>query len=139
MISCGGQATIPIVAAVSSVTDVSYAEIVASVSSSSAGPGTRANIDEFTRTTARGVELVGGAQRGRAIIILNPANPPITMRNTVMVAFDPAADRDAIAASVVEHGRARRRIRSRLFASSRAPVRRSLNRAGKDSRECRSC
>jgi acetaldehyde dehydrogenase len=102
MISCGGQATIPIVAAISDVTDVPYAEIVASVSSASAGPGTRANIDEFTRTTARGVELVGRAQRGRAIIILNPADPPITMRNTVMAAVDPDADRDAIAASILD-------------------------------------
>jgi acetaldehyde dehydrogenase len=101
MISCGGQATIPMVAAVSRVTAVPYAEIVASVSSASAGPGTRANIDEFTRTTARGVELVGGADRGRAIIILNPAEPPITMRNTVFAAIDPDADRDAIAASIV--------------------------------------
>ncbi len=102
MISCGGQATIPIVAAISDVTEVPYAEIVASVSSASAGPGTRANIDEFTQTTARGVELVGRAERGRAIIILNPAEPPITMRNTVMAAVDPEADRDAIAASIVE-------------------------------------
>lgn len=101
MISCGGQATIPIVAAVSRVTEVDYAEIVASVSSASAGPGTRANIDEFTQTTARGVEIVGGARRGRAIIVLNPAVPPITMRSTVMVAIDPDADRDQIAASIV--------------------------------------
>jgi acetaldehyde dehydrogenase len=102
MISCGGQATIPMVAAVSRVVPVPYAEIVASVSSASAGPGTRANIDEFTQTTARGVELVGGAQRGRAIIILNPAEPPITMRNTVFAAIPPDADRDAIAGSVLE-------------------------------------
>lgn len=102
LISCGGQATIPIVAAVSRVTPVAYGEIVASVASDSAGPGTRANIDEFTQTTARGVEAVGGAARGRAIMILNPAEPPITMRNTVMAAIDPEADRDAIAASVVD-------------------------------------
>lgn len=102
LISCGGQATIPIVAAVSRVTPVPYGEIVASVSSDSAGPGTRANIDEFTRTTARGIERVGGAERGRAIIVLNPAEPPITMRNTVMAAIDPDADRDAIAASIVD-------------------------------------
>jgi acetaldehyde dehydrogenase len=100
MISCGGQATIPMVHAVSRVTAVPYAEIVASVSSASAGPGTRANIDEFTRTTARGVEAVGGAQRGRAIIVLNPAEPPITMRNTVFAAIEPDADRDAISASI---------------------------------------
>lgn len=101
MISCGGQATIPMVSAVSRVTDVPYAEIVASVASASAGPGTRANIDEFTQTTARGVEEVGGASRGRAIIILNPADPPPLMRNTVFCAFAPDADRDAIAESVV--------------------------------------
>jgi acetaldehyde dehydrogenase len=106
MISCGGQATIPMVAAVSRVTPVPYAEIVASVSSASAGPGTRANIDEFTQTTARGVEVVGGAGRGRAIMILNPAQPPITMRNTVMAAIDPDADRDAVAASVVQQAAA---------------------------------
>ena len=100
LISCGGQATIPMVAAVSRVTAVPYAEIVASVSSASAGPGTRANIDEFTQTTARGVELVGGAERGRAIIILNPADPPLLMRNTVFAAVEPDADRDAIAASI---------------------------------------
>jgi acetaldehyde dehydrogenase len=101
LISCGGQATIPMVAAVSRVTEVPYAEIVASVASVSAGPGTRANIDEFTRTTARGVELVGGARHGRAIIVLNPAEPPITMRNTVFCAIDPEADRDALTAPIV--------------------------------------
>ena len=83
MVTCGGQATIPIVAAVSRVAPVHYAEIVASVSSRSAGPGTRANIDEFTRTTAKGIEVVGGAARGKAIIILNPAEPPMIMRDTV--------------------------------------------------------
>ena len=101
MISCGGQATIPVVAAVSRVTDVPYAEIVAAVSSASAGPGTRANIDEFTQTTARGVELIGGAAKGRAIIILNPAEPPITMRSTVFVAISPDADRDDIKRSII--------------------------------------
>ena len=100
MITCGGQATIPMVAAVSRVTTVSYAEIVASVSSVSAGPGTRANIDEFTRTTSRGVEGIGGAERGKAIIILNPAEPPMIMRDTIFCAVDPDADRDAISASV---------------------------------------
>src|SRR4029077_10235159 len=83
MVSCGGQATIPMVAAVSRVQPVAYAEIVSTVASKSAGPGTRKNIDEFTRTTARGLERVGGAERGKAIIILNPAEPPIIMRNTV--------------------------------------------------------
>jgi len=101
MITCGGQATIPMVAAVSRAATVSYAEIVASVSSMSAGPGTRANIDEFTRTTAAGVETIGGAQRGKAIIILNPAEPPMIMRDTIFCAVAPDADRDAIVQSVV--------------------------------------
>jgi acetaldehyde dehydrogenase len=100
MVTCGGQATIPIVAAVSRVTAVPYAEIVASVSSRSAGPGTRANIDEFTHTTALGVERVGGAERGKAIIILNPAEPPLLMRDTIFCAIAADADRDAITASI---------------------------------------
>jgi acetaldehyde dehydrogenase len=83
MVTCGGQATIPMVAAVSQVAKVHYAEIVSSIASKSAGPGTRANIDEFTQTTARGIEQVGGAARGKAIIILNPAEPPVMMRGTV--------------------------------------------------------
>jgi acetaldehyde dehydrogenase len=91
MVTCGGQATIPIVAAVSQVARVQYAEIVASVSSRSAGPGTRANIDEFTRTTARAIETIGRAERGKAIIILNPAVPPMIMRDTV---FTLSADAD---------------------------------------------
>ncbi|MFI5760684.1 acetaldehyde dehydrogenase (acetylating) [Streptomyces sp. NPDC051563] len=100
MITCGGQATIPMVYAVSRVVPVAYAEIVASVASVSAGPGTRANIDEFTRTTARGIEEIGGADRGKAIIILNPADPPVIMRDTVFCAIPADADREAIAASV---------------------------------------
>jgi acetaldehyde dehydrogenase len=101
MVTCGGQATIPIVAAVSRVTAVPYAEIVASVSSRSAGPGTRANIDEFTETTARAIEQVGGARRGKAIIILNPADPPLIMRDTVYLLTGPA-DQKAVRDSIHE-------------------------------------
>ncbi|SKG75006.1 acetaldehyde dehydrogenase (acetylating) [Mycobacteroides abscessus] len=100
MITCGGQATIPIVYAVSRVVEVAYAEIVASVASVSAGPGTRANIDEFTKTTSKGVEVIGGAKRGKAIIILNPADPPMIMRDTIFCAIPEDADRAAIAASI---------------------------------------
>ncbi|MEM5346395.1 acetaldehyde dehydrogenase, partial [Paraburkholderia azotifigens] len=99
MVTCGGQATIPMVAAVSRVAPVHYAEIVASISSKSAGPGTRANIDEFTETTSRAIEQVGGARRGKAIIVLNPAEPPLIMRDTVYCLSEPA-DQDAIAESV---------------------------------------
>lgn len=99
MVTCGGQATIPMVAAVSRVAKVHYAEIVASVSSRSAGPGTRANIDEFTRTTARGIEEVGGAAKGKAIIILNPAEPPMIMRDTVFTLSE-GGNEEAIRASV---------------------------------------
>jgi acetaldehyde dehydrogenase len=100
MVTCGGQATIPMVAAVARVADkVHYAEIVASVSSRSAGPGTRANIDEFTRTTARAIEVVGGAARGKAIIILNPAEPPMIMRDTVFTLSEGASE-DQIRRSV---------------------------------------
>jgi acetaldehyde dehydrogenase len=102
MITCGGQATIPMVRAVSRVTPVPYAEIVASVASRSAGPGTRANIDEFTEITGQAVADVGGAERGKAIIILNPVEPPMIMRDTVFCMIAAEADRAAIAASVHE-------------------------------------
>jgi acetaldehyde dehydrogenase len=105
MVTCGGQATIPMVAAVSRVARVHYAEIVASISSRSAGPGTRANIDEFTETTSRAIESVGGAAKGKAIIILNPAEPPLIMRDTVYTLSD-FADEDAVAESVEQMARA---------------------------------
>ena len=100
MVSCGGQATIPIVAAISRVQPVAYGEIVATVASRSAGPGTRKNIDEFTRTTASGIEKVGGAKRGKAIIILNPAEPPLIMRDTVHCLTETEPDQERIAESV---------------------------------------
>lgn len=100
MITCGGQATIPIVHAVSSVVPVAYAEIVASIASLSAGPGTRANIDEFTETTAAAIERVGGAARGKAIIILNPVKPPMIMRDTVFCSIPAEANPAAITASI---------------------------------------
>jgi acetaldehyde dehydrogenase len=106
MITCGGQATIPIVYAVTRAVAeqggvVPYAEIVASVASVSAGPGTRANIDEFTKTTSRGVETIGGAQKGKAIIILNPADPPMIMRDTIFCHIPEDVDRDAITKSIL--------------------------------------
>lgn len=105
MVTCGGQATIPMVAAVARVAKVHYAEIIASISSKSAGPGTRANIDEFTETTSKAIEVVGGAAKGKAIIVLNPAEPPLMMRDTVYVLSD-AADQAAVEASVEEMARA---------------------------------
>lgn len=99
MVTCGGQATIPIVAAISKVTPVVYAEIVAAIASKSAGPGTRANIDEFTETTSRAIEQIGGAAHGKAIIVLNPAEPPLTMRDTILCLCE-KADHEAIRASV---------------------------------------
>ena len=100
MVTCGGQATVPIVAAVSRVQPVAYGEIVATVSSKSVGPGTRANIDEFTRTTAGAVEKVGGAKKGKAIIIINPADPPLIMRDTVHCLVEGEPDREAITQSI---------------------------------------
>ena len=99
MVTCGGQATIPIVAAISRVAKVHYAEIIATISSKSAGPGTRANIDEFTETTSKALEQVGGAAKGKAIIVLNPAEPPLMMRDSVFVLSE-AADQAAIAGSI---------------------------------------
>ncbi|WP_312681833.1 acetaldehyde dehydrogenase (acetylating) [Stenotrophomonas chelatiphaga] len=101
MVTCGGQATIPMVAAVASVAKVHYAEIVASIASRSAGPGTRANIDEFTETTSRAIESVGGARAGKAIIVLNPADPPLLMRDTVYVLSE-AVDSAKVEAAVSE-------------------------------------
>jgi acetaldehyde/propanal dehydrogenase len=101
MVSCGGQATIPMVAAVSRVQAVEYAEIVATVASRSAGPGTRKNIDEFTRTTASGIEKVGGAQRGKAIIILNPAEPPLIMRDSVHCLTRDEPDQEPIRSAIL--------------------------------------
>lgn len=99
MVTCGGQATIPMVAAVSQVAKVHYAEIVASISSKSAGPGTRANIDEFTETTSKAIEVVGGAAKGKAIIVLNPAEPPLIMRDTVYCLSE-RVDEELVAASI---------------------------------------
>ena len=102
MVTCGGQATIPIVAAVSRVQKVSYGEIIATVSSKSVGPGTRKNIDEFTRTTAKGIEEVGAAAKGKAIIIINPAEPPMMMRDTIHCLTEVEPDQKAITASIHE-------------------------------------
>lgn len=102
MITCGGQATIPIVHAINRIVPVAYAEIVATVSSKSAGPGTRANIDEFTRTTAKGIEMIGGAKKGKAIIILNPAEPPIMMRDTIHALIEEEGKEAEIISSIKE-------------------------------------
>ncbi|WP_127792261.1 acetaldehyde dehydrogenase (acetylating) [Agromyces sp. LHK192] len=100
LVTCGGQATVPMVAAVSRVAPVAYAEIVASIASRSAGPGTRANIDEFTQTTARAIERIGGAERGKAIIVLNPAEPPLIMRDTVFCLVEGEPDEASVRRSV---------------------------------------
>lgn len=105
MTSCGGQATVPIVAAISRRAQVRYAEIVSTIASLSAGPGTRQNIDEFTRTTASALEVIGGAERGKAIIILNPADPPLLMRNAVLCLVPAETDRDRVRESVEEMSR----------------------------------
>jgi acetaldehyde dehydrogenase len=102
MVTCGGQATVPIVAAVGKVGIVSYAEIVSSISAKSAGPGTRANIDEFIETTATALQVVGGAQRGKAVIILNPADPPVLMRNTVYCLVDEEVDHHRIEREILD-------------------------------------
>lgn len=102
MVTCGGQATVPLVAAVSRVQPVEYAEIIATAASKSVGPGTRKNIDEFTRTTAGAVERVGGAKRGKAIIVINPAEPPLIMRDTVHCLTEGEPDQEAITASIQE-------------------------------------
>ncbi|MDD3757513.1 MAG: acetaldehyde dehydrogenase (acetylating) [Advenella sp.] len=102
MVTCGGQATIPMVAAVSRVQSVAYGEIIATTASKSIGPGTRSNIDEFTRTTSRAIEIVGGAKQGKAIIIINPAEPPLIMRDTVYCLTESEPDREKIIASVHE-------------------------------------
>jgi acetaldehyde/propanal dehydrogenase len=100
MVTCGGQATIPMIAAISRVQPVQYGEIVATISSRSAGPGTRRNIDEFTRTTSRAIEQVGGAARGKAIIIINPAEPPLVMRDTVHCLTETEPDQAKITAAI---------------------------------------
>lgn len=129
MVTCGGQATVPIVAAVAQSGIVSYAEVISSISSRSAGPGTRANIDEFTETTSAALQIVGGAQRSKTVMILNPADPPVLMRNTVHCLFDGDADRQTIendVAAVVEKVsgyvpgyRLKQRIQFETFSAAR--------------------
>ncbi|WP_370332494.1 acetaldehyde dehydrogenase (acetylating) [Mycolicibacterium hippocampi] len=140
MVTCGGQATVPIVGALSATTQVYYAEIVASMSSRSAGPGTRTSIDEFTRTTARAIETVGGAQRGKAIIVLNPAEPPMIMRDTVAAlvsAVDESVITDAVVAMVAEVARyvPGYRLRQQVMISpvpQQDPRRRLVGEIGRD-------
>src|SRR5690625_6442217 len=102
MITCGGQATIPVVRAISDGVDVDYAEIIAAVSSKSAGPGTRANIDELTKTTSEGIEVIGRAKKGKAIIILNPAEPQIKMRNTIHALVTDSSNMDEVLESITQ-------------------------------------
>ena len=102
MVTCGGQATIPIIHAINRIVSVEYAEIVATISSLSAGPGTRANIDEFTSTTSKAIEVVGGAKKGKAIIILNPADPPVIMRDTIHALVEEEGHEEAITKSIHE-------------------------------------
>ena len=138
MVTCGGQATIPIVAAVASVTTVAYAEIVASIAARSAGPGTRANIDEFTETTARAIETVGGARRGKAIIILNPADPPLIMRDTVhcLVTAPDVTTRAAIADAIARMVGRRGRLCARVPAQATGADHRDRRRRDDARRGC---
>ena len=101
LVTCGAQATVPVVAAIAAVTDLPYAEIVSTISARSAGPGTRANIDEFTQSTARALEAVGGATKGKAVMLLNPSDPPVLMRNAIYADI-PGADEDAVIAAIDE-------------------------------------
>jgi acetaldehyde dehydrogenase len=122
MVTCGGQATIPMVHAVDRVAHVQYAEIVASISSKSAGPGTRANIDEFTETTSKGLEVVGGAEQGKAIIVLNPAEPPLVMRDTVYTLSEDC-DQQKIVDSVNQMVTEVQSLRAGLPPETGSPVR----------------
>lgn len=138
MVTCGGQATIPIVWAVGQVAPVRYGEIVASISSRSAGPGTRANIDEFTRTTARAIETIGGADRGKAIIILNPAEPPLIMRDTVFCLVEADASRreeitaaiEAVVAQVATYVPGYRLVKPPIFEVVQGPKGRGQREGG---------
>jgi len=127
MVTCGGQATIPMVAAVSRVAKVHYAEIIASIASKSAGPGTRANIDEFTETTSKAIEVIGGAAKGKAIIIMNPAEPPLIMRDTVFVLSE-AADQARRASLDPGDGTGGQRLRAGLSPQAAGAVRRDPRR-----------
>ena len=123
MVTCGGQATVPIVAAVNQAALVSYAEIVSSISSRSAGPGTRANIDEFIETTATALKVIGGAQRSKAVIVLNPAHPPVMMRNTVYCLIEGDCDQAAVGRGHRDDGGPGAAIRAGLPAQTTCAVR----------------